>query len=89
MALFAALGLVQGASFAAIPELNARADDQALAYGLIAQTGNIGNLLGTPLLLAIINAQGQAAMYTVVVTIYLVGIFLHLFLARRRAAERV
>lgn len=89
VALFAALGLVQGASFAAIPELNARADDQALAYGLIAQTGNIGNLLGTPLLLAIINAQGQAAMYTVVVTIYLVGIFLHLFLARRRAAERV
>ncbi|MBV2358955.1 MFS transporter [Thalassococcus sp. CAU 1522] len=83
--LFAFLGLVQGASFAAIPELNARAQDQALSYGAMAQTGNIGNLLGTPLLLAILSAAGSGAMYATIVALYLCAIVLHLWLARRRA----
>ena len=41
--LFIALGLMQGASFAVIPELNTGAENQALANGAIAQAGNIGN----------------------------------------------
>lgn len=54
IALFAALGLVQGAIFASVPELNLRSADQALANGAPAQTGNIGNAFGTPLLLMLL-----------------------------------
>ena len=48
LALAGALGLVQGASFAAIPQLNTTAATQAQAYGAMAQTGNLGNTVGTP-----------------------------------------
>ena len=62
VALFAALGLVQGASFAAVPELNASGEDRALANGAMAQTGNLGNAVGTPLLLAVLLHAGWPAM---------------------------
>ncbi|MDV7142148.1 MFS transporter [Tropicimonas sp. TH_r6] len=88
IALFAALGLVQGASFAAVPELNPDPGDQALAYGLLAQSGNCGNLLGTPILLAILGAQGPGGMYLSVVAIYLGGFLAHLLLAQRRGVAR-
>lgn len=51
--LFAAMGLVQGSGFAMVPQLNARLKDRALANGALAQMGNVGNLAGTPLLLAL------------------------------------
>ncbi len=47
----ASLGLVQGATFAAVPELNKRVEDQALSNGALAQLGALGNLVGTPLFL--------------------------------------
>ena len=84
IALFAALGLVQGASFAAVPELNATHEDRALAYGLMAQAGNTGNLLGTPLLLAVLGAHGAAGMHVTVAALYLLGIAIHLLLMHRR-----
>ncbi|MEM6635303.1 MAG: MFS transporter [Pseudomonadota bacterium] len=59
--LAAGLGLVQGAGFAAVPELNEDEADRALANGGLAQTGNIGNTLGTPLLLAVISVAGYGA----------------------------
>jgi predicted MFS family arabinose efflux permease len=62
LALAASLGLVQGAGFAAVPELNASLPDRAQANGALAQTGNIGNTLGPPILLAIVAAGGYPAM---------------------------
>ncbi|MFK7996300.1 MAG: MFS transporter [Granulosicoccus sp.] len=82
--LFSALGLVQGASFAAIPQLNTTASKQALAYGALAQAGNIGNLCGTPLLLFLINYGGTKAMIALVVTCYTMAICAHLSFDRRR-----
>lgn len=82
--VFATLGLVQGASFSAVPELNDHAEDQALAYGLLAQTGNVGNLLGTPLLLAIAALAGNAGLYWSVAILYGAGILTHLVLVKRR-----
>ena len=84
IALFAALGLVQGASFAAVPELNAEAADQALANGALAQAGNLGNACGTPLVLALLGAGGFGAMVVLVVGCYAAGIVLHRWLAARR-----
>jgi MFS transporter, DHA1 family, inner membrane transport protein len=48
LVMAAALGIVQGASFAAIPQLNAAPRDRSLAAGAIAQLGNLGTTSGTP-----------------------------------------
>ena len=86
LALAASLGLVQGAGFAAVPELNAAVPDRAQANGALAQTGNIGNTLGPPVLLAVIGMGGHTAMMLVSAVVLAAGIFAQQALARRRAA---
>ncbi len=81
--LFLAFGLVQGASFAAIPELNASAHDQALANGALAQTGNLGNTLGTPVLLAFASIGGFPALIGTVGLLHLVAVLVLWSMARR------
>ncbi|MFA8386461.1 MAG: MFS transporter [Pelagibaca sp.] len=51
--LFASMALVQSAGFAVVPQINADAPSRALANGALAQMGNLGNLTGTPLLIAL------------------------------------
>lgn len=82
--LFATLGLIQGASFAAVPELNTSDESRALANGAMAQMGNLGNLIGTPLLLAALERGGHAALLLAVVMLYLMGLLAHLLMARAR-----
>ncbi|SDE09919.1 MFS transporter [Ruegeria marina] len=84
IALFAVLGLVQGASFAAIPQLNASARDRALANGAMAQMGNLGNTLGTPVLMIVLQSGGTAGMLAAVILFYAAGIVLHIWMQRRR-----
>lgn len=86
IALFAALGLVQGASFAAVPELNEDQADRTLANGGLAQMGNLGNTLGTPVLIAIIGFAGFAGIPLFLIACYIIAIGLHLWLAARRRA---
>jgi len=85
IALFAALGLVQGASFAAVPELNASLPDRALANGGIAQTGNLGNALGTPALIAIVATGSSAGLPALLIGSYAAAIAVHLAMAKRRS----
>ncbi|NOD46434.1 MULTISPECIES: MFS transporter [unclassified Ruegeria] len=85
--LFAVLGLVQGGSFAAVPILNQTAEAQALSYGAMAQMGNAGNLLGTPVLLAVLWRVDEAGMLLSVIGIYAIAILAHIALARQRAAQ--
>ncbi len=87
MALFAALGLVQGASFAAVPDFNQSDADRALSYGGMAQMGNIGNLTGTPILLFVLGQGGFSALVWSVCALYAGGIVIHWHLASRRARE--
>ncbi len=82
--LMGTMGLVQGASFAAIPQLNANPVNQALANGGMAQTGNLGNLLGTPLLLSVLSLAGNDAMIIVVMIFFTLGLTVHLLSARSR-----
>lgn len=86
LAVFAALGLVQGASFAAVPELNATAETRALANGAMAQMGNLGNSLGTPVLLAVQSQTGANGLLAAILACYAAGCVTHAVLARRRAA---
>lgn len=87
--LFAAMGLIQGASFAAVPQLIKSTSNQALAYGAMAQTGNIGNLCGTPLLLFLHNSGGIKTMITFVVACYIAAIVFHIALSRRRNPDNL
>lgn len=86
IALFAALGLVQGASFAAVPQLNKPPQDRARANGAMAQCGNLGNLLGTPLLLAILAGLGWNGVLLFMLLAYAAGIAAHLVASRKRAS---
>lgn len=77
IALFAVLGLVQGATFAAVPQLNASLETRALANGALAQMGNVGNLLGTPILLALLVQGGPTLAFTTIAVLYILGAAVH------------
>jgi MFS transporter, DHA1 family, inner membrane transport protein len=84
LGISAAFGLVQGASFAAIAELNSAPDDRAMAAGAIAQMGNLGTVTGTPLL-AWAFTQGEAgALLLLALPLCLGGILVHAVQRRRR-----
>jgi MFS family permease len=86
--LSAALGIVQGASFASIPELNATADDRARASGAVAQLGNLGTTTGTPVLAALLAASGPPGLSLAAIALCALGIALHQLQAgRRRGAD--
>ena len=82
--LFGALGLVQGASFAAIPQLNSDAYSQALSNGAMAQMGNMGNTLGLPLMLVMVSLMGFKGLIAFVLICHLLGIVIHIGLGMRR-----
>lgn len=84
ISLFAVLGLIQGASFAAIVQLNTSAEDRALANGAMAQMGNLGNALGTPILLAILSVSGITGLLLTICVLYLAGGLAHVLLSQRR-----
>lgn len=85
--LSAGLGFVQGASFAAIPELNPSATARAEAAGAIAQLGNVGTTLGTPILALMVREMGAGAVTVFALPLCLCAIVLHVALARRRLRE--
>lgn len=87
LGLAGALGLVQGASFAAIPQLNPTAGDRAQAAGAVAQLGNLGTTTGTPLLAALLAGQGISGLGGFVAGFAMLGIGVHLWQAGRRKRE--
>lgn len=82
----AALGVVQGASFAAIPELNPTAEGRARAAGAIAQLGNVGTTAGTPIMAALVGAFGPWGIAGMVLPFCAAGIAVHAMQTRRRRA---
>jgi len=84
LSLAAALGLVQGASFAAVPQLNDTAATQAQANGAMAQMGNIGNTAGTPVMAAVLLGFGYAGMPLVAGLALAAGLAVHIFLGYLR-----
>lgn len=84
--IFASIGLVQSASFAAVPELNETTEARAYANGALAQMGNLGNAIGTPILLFVLTISTDNALIGLIILGYLSGISLHLWTAMRRGA---
>ncbi len=86
-AFSASLGLIQGASFASVPQLNHTPETQAQANGAMAQAGNLGNTLGTPILLWMLTIAGYPGLVWTSVTVLGCGFFVHMWMAHRRARE--
>jgi DHA1 family inner membrane transport protein len=84
IALAASLGLIQGASFAAVPQLNNTAETQAQANGAMAQMGNVGNTIGTPIMVAALAGFGYVVLPVFVSIALLMGLLVHLILRRVR-----
>lgn len=82
-----AMGLVQSGTFSSIPVLIPSGDHQALANGAMAQMGNAGNLIGTPLLLWLTSIAGVSGAVGFTVVLFGLGALAHLWLAalRRRS----
>lgn len=80
----ASLGIVQGASFAALAELNPTAEDRARGAGAIAQLGNLGTTSGTPLLVFMLDKSGEAGLALFLIGFSALGIAIHALQARRR-----
>ena len=87
MMLSGALGLAQGGSFAAVSSLNADGAARAEAAGAIAQLGNVGTTLGTPVLLRMTDLWGPSAVLWFGLPLCLAGIAVHAWLSRRRARQ--
>lgn len=85
--LAGAMGIVQGASFASIPELNPGAEDRARASGAVAQLGNVGTTTGTPVLALMVGAMGPMGLIAFCLPLCLAGITAHALQARRRARQ--
>ncbi|WP_282127431.1 MFS transporter [Roseobacter litoralis] len=81
--LFAILGLIQSGTFAAVAQLNHTTNARTLGYGVMAQTGNLGNLIGTPLLLSVLEVSGHGTLLFTTSAIYGVGFLTLLYVARR------
>ena len=84
IALAAAMGLVQGGSFAAIPQLNAQDQARSEASGVLAQAGNLGNSIGTPLMVLALGLAGFSGLMALLLTLFIGGFAAHFLLARRR-----
>lgn len=84
IAMAGAMGLVQGGSFAAVPQLNETAVARAQASGAMAQMGNLGNTIGTPLMVLSLSAAGFGGMMAALLVLFLSGAAVHMLLAARR-----
>ena len=84
LAWAASVGLVQGATFAAVPQMAEDAADQAKANGALAQMGNLGNTLGTPLLVIVIGFGGYPAMIWTTIILFAMGFASNLWMGLRR-----
>ncbi|MEM1073177.1 MAG: MFS transporter [Pseudomonadota bacterium] len=78
------MGLIQGASFAAVPQLNATPETQAQANGGMAQMGNVGNSIGTPIMAVATSLMGFAGLPILAALAFVSGAGVHLYLASRR-----
>ena len=89
LALAAAMGLIQGASFAAVAQLNDSAPAQARANGAMAQMGNLGNTIGTPIMAAGLAVLGYGALPVLAGGAFVAGLLVHIWLGMRRRDAHV
>lgn len=85
----ASLGIVQGASFAALAALNPSVEGRAKAAGAIAQLGNLGTTSGTPILVWALDKAEINGLALFLMSFSALGIAVHALQARRRIARQI
>jgi hypothetical protein len=80
----ASLGIVQGASFASLAQLNPIPEDRARGAGAIAQLGNLGTTTGTPMLVWATEKAGATGLAMFLIGFSALGILIHAVQTRRR-----
>lgn len=85
--LFASMAFVQSSGFAVVPQLNRDSDARALANGALAQMGNLGNLSGTPLLIALYQGAPLWGPVLFLLGSYSVGMGATCLIGRRALAD--
>ena len=81
--MFLAMGIMPGASFAAIPHFNPSLEGRARAAGAIAQMGNLGTSTGTPVFGLVALSYGLGGLMTLTVVVCGLG-FVLIHLSRQR-----
>jgi len=84
LALAGAMGLIQGATFAAVPQLNDAPTAQTQANGAMAQMGNLGNTLGTPVMALALGGWGYVSLPLLAGLAFAAGLGVHLAFAHAR-----
>lgn len=84
LAVFVGAGVLAGASFATVPYLNPEPGDQARANGAVAQLGNLGTALSTPLVGATLG-YGVAGPLLVAAAVSAAGLCAMLLIHRKIA----
>jgi len=85
LARMAFLSFLPGAILPMIPRLNTHAQEQARAFGALAQTGNVGSALGPPLFATSAAALGPIGLLLPVAALCVLGGWLTARAARRFA----
>ena len=67
-----------------MPQLNGTPATQAQANGALAQMGNLGNTIGTPIMAAALMGFGYVALPVLVCFAFGAGLLAHLWLGQRR-----
>ncbi len=80
--LFFVMGMAPAASFAMIPHLNDTVPDRARASGCIAQLGNVGTTLGTPLFALCLALGGLGLLYLTLAAAASCGLAVTILLGR-------
>ena len=81
-------GAFIGVAFGAALCLAGGAQAQAQANGALAQMGNLGNTLGTPVLLWVLSWGGYGAMIWTAILVFAGGFAMHGWMALRRRRAR-
>jgi predicted MFS family arabinose efflux permease len=72
--LFAVMALIPAGSFALIPHINRSTEDRARATGGLAQLGNVGTTLGTPIFVLAHDAIGFGAVTALIAGFCITGL---------------
>lgn len=87
LGLMLVMGVIPGACFAAIPHFNTTLEARAFATGGIAQLGNVGTTLGTPIFSAVLIWGGVVWVSVCAVLFCILGICCLIGLEQRIRAE--
>ncbi len=87
LAMFVFIGLVPGASFAAVPHFNDAPKDVARAQGAIAQLGNVGTASGTPLFALALDGVGLGPLTIALSGLGVISLVMIRRVMRRRGEE--